>query len=134
MIKRFSISLLISSLTSKCDIPVSFIYWSNNKFIVDTIQHFKWFLLLNYIFKSFGRCIVGQYFYLFHRPSVRIDLSMPLFHLSIESLRLLVMLDSAFSDEILLLSLYLGPLVKNFLNLLFCIIRKSLLYSKMESF
>ena len=88
MIKRFSISLSISSLTSKCDIPVSFIYWSNNKFIVDTIQHFKWFLLLNYIFKSFGRCIVGQYFYLFHRPSVRIDLSMPLFHLSIESLTL----------------------------------------------
>lgn len=48
-----------------------------------------------------------------------------LYHVSMQSLSLSIIVDLAFSQEIFLLSLYLGFLVNNFLNFLFPMIGKS---------
>ena len=72
-------------------------------------------------------CWTNILFMIFPFHSMSSDLSMPclLHHVSVQSLRTSFIVNLTFSHELLLVSLHLGPLVDNFLNLLFPMICKS---------
>ena len=102
-------------MTNKCKVSISFLYLGENKLIVKYTLNFVDVLLdKDFIFLStLSMALPFQ--------SMSTGLSMPclLHHVSIQSLSHTVMVDLAFSDEILLVYLYLEPLVNNFVSLLF---------------
>ena len=94
---------------------------------------FNGFLLLKLTVIVFERCIVGQYFIfpctlltilLFHSVETHLSIPCLMHHVSMQSLRLSVMLALDFSREMLLFSIYLEPSVNNLLTFLFFMICK----------
>ena len=120
-------------MKKKCNVPISFIYWGDNKLLWISFQVFNEFFCWSTFFWNFEDVLLETFVIFSSSLSITL-LFMPwvliyLCHLCLSCINKIIELISynrlGFFSRNVIFCLYLGPLVDDFLNVLFFTIRKS---------